>query len=252
MRKGRIYAYQQLEQSDCGITCVRIIARYFGYRYTPAFLRGLSDSSRLGISIKDMTQTFAGIGFRAIPVRTGIDKLSEMPLPAILYWNQNHFIVLYRISKGRYHIVDPGSGKTSFRRSDIETYWLSGSNTGLAILAEPDPEAKPVECPREKSVSAVATLLRLFRQCLGKNRKPFAAVMLLSLISMCADIAMPLIFQQTVDTGISTGDIGLVWLLALMQVMIFIGNFMSSAALQYVITRLGLLSLIHISEPTRP
>ena len=240
MRKGRIYGYQQLEQSDCGITCVRIIARYFGYRYTPAFLRGLSDSSRLGISIKDMTQTFAGIGFRAIPVRIGIDKLSEMPLPAILYWNQNHFIVLYRISKGRYHIVDPGSGKTSFRRSDIETYWLSGSNTGLAILAEPDPEAKPVECPREKSVSAVATLLRLFRQCLGKNRRPFAAVMLLSLISMCADIAMPLIFQQTVDTGISTGDIGLVWLLALMQVMIFIGNFMSSAALQYVITRLGL------------
>lgn len=57
MRKGRIYGYQQLEQSDCGITCVRIIARYFGYRYTPAFLRGLSDSSRLGISIKDMTQT---------------------------------------------------------------------------------------------------------------------------------------------------------------------------------------------------
>lgn len=240
MRKGRIYGYQQLEQSDCGITCVRIIARYFGYRYTPAFLRGLSDSSRLGISIKDMTQTFAGIGFRAIPVRIGIDKLSEMPLPAILYWNQNHFIVLYRISKGRYHIVDPGSGKTSFRRSDIETYWLSGSNTGLAILAEPDPEAKPVECPREKSVSAIATLLRLFGQCLGNNRKPFAAVMMLSLISMCADIAMPLIFQQTVDTGISTGDIGLVWLLALMQVMIFIGNFMSSSALQYVITRLGL------------
>lgn len=240
MFSKRIYCYQQLNQSDCGITCVRIIARYFGRRFSPSQLRVLCDSSRLGISIKDITSTFAKIGFNACPIRIGIEKLKEMPLPAILYWNQGHFVVLYRVAKDKFYIADPSSGKMRFREKEICEFWLSGSDTGVAILAEPNLESKDVEKSGYYINSAVWQLMCRLKESFGKNKSWFASIILLTLFSMCADIAVPLLFQKTVDSGISSKDIGLVWILVLSQLMIFLGNFVSSSLVQFIITKLGL------------
>ena len=107
----RIRSYQQLESSDCAITCIRILARYYGKKISPKYLRSLSDSSRQGLSVGDIISILTKLGFYNTCVKTTVEALEEMPLPAILYWNNAHFIVLYKIHKNRYFIVDPAQGK---------------------------------------------------------------------------------------------------------------------------------------------
>lgn len=240
LNKGRIYSYQQLENSDCGLTCIRIIARYFGYKYQASYLRQFCDSSRLGISIADITEVFKKIGFDSTPVKIGIDKIKEMPLPAILYWNQNHFVVLYKIKRGRYYIADPGKGKMSFSENDFKEYWLSSNSFGLAILAEPNSEADNVFPCEGKRENPKWKLCNSFIANTKNNSKSYLGIIALTIIAILGDILIPILFQRTIDEGINSKDIGLVWLLVLCQLAIFIGNLISSSSLQYIITKLGL------------
>lgn len=84
MSRRRIIPYQQLEFSDCGITCIRIIARYFGRRIPLKVLRDLSDPGRIGISIRDILNCTREIGLKSSAVRVTSAELWRMPLPAIL------------------------------------------------------------------------------------------------------------------------------------------------------------------------
>ena len=106
-------AYQQLEHSDCGITCIRMVAGFWGCRLSLQRLRQLCDMSRAGVSIGELTAGLEHVGLHAVAARLPRAEATRMPLPAILYWKQNHFVVLYGAdSRGRYfRIADPANGK---------------------------------------------------------------------------------------------------------------------------------------------
>ena len=93
----RITAYKQLEYSDCGITCIRIIAKYYGKDIPLKTLRSHSDASRIGISLNDIINCTKSIGLDTTPVMVCAKDIFKMPLPAILHWDQNHYVVLYKI-----------------------------------------------------------------------------------------------------------------------------------------------------------
>ena len=100
---GKIKLYQQLEQSDCGIACIRMIAYYYGKKVPLHYLRELCDVGRLGVSLRGVKQCLLDIGFKTVVVKLGMSDVLQMPLPAILYWDQNHYVVLYRISSDGSH-----------------------------------------------------------------------------------------------------------------------------------------------------
>lgn len=90
--------YRQLDQVDCGPACLRMIARHFGRHYTAQTLRERSQISREGVSMLGIAEAAEAIGFRSIAVKVTLEKLlDEAPLPCILHWGQNHFVVLYRV-----------------------------------------------------------------------------------------------------------------------------------------------------------
>ena len=101
----------QLESSDCGPACIQMVAAYFGKRLSLSVLKEYCNVTRVGVSLKDVLDGCRRIGLRAVPLQLTVDKLKEMPLPAILYWKQEHFVVLHGVShkKGEvyYHIADP-------------------------------------------------------------------------------------------------------------------------------------------------
>ncbi len=109
----RFRAYRQLENSDCGITCIRMIARHYGKRIPLKHLRSLADISKLGISVKDIIDGFHSIRMEAAAVRISVADIYRMPCPAIIYWQQRHFVVVYEIDPKRkiFHIADPAEGK---------------------------------------------------------------------------------------------------------------------------------------------
>lgn len=94
--------YQQLDSMDCGPSCLRMIAKYYGRCYSLQNLRERSFITRQGVSMLGISDAAESIGMRTQGVRINLQQLVEdVPLPCILHWNQNHFVVLYDIKKKR-------------------------------------------------------------------------------------------------------------------------------------------------------
>ena len=137
--------YTQLDSMDCGPTCLRMIAKYYGRRYSLETLRDKAFITREGVSMLGISDAAESIGFRTSGVRITLRQLKEdVPLPCILHWNQNHFVVCYKIKDDRYYIADPAAGKVVYREAEFTPCWYStkvnGEETGTALLLEPGPE----------------------------------------------------------------------------------------------------------------
>ena len=142
--------YHQLDSADCGPTCLRMIAKYYGRSYTLETLRERSFITREGVSMLGISDAAESIGMRTIGVKISVEQLvRDALLPCILHWNQNHFVVLYKVSRQRggkylFHIADPATQKVTFRQEELEKCWLAKKegdrDVGMALLLEPGPE----------------------------------------------------------------------------------------------------------------
>lgn len=238
--KNKIHVYQQLEHSDCGQTCIRIICQYYGLKLSQPYLRSIIEGSRQGMSIAEIRATFEKLGFQTAVVKVPMDKIQSAPLPCILYWNQNHFVVLYKVDnkRGRYHIVDPSEGKRVISRDNFKKALCQNSDRGILVLA--DPTNRFNKDLSQNNDSRHSSLWKMIADRISSHRKSFIWIILLMIVGMAADIAIPFLFQNTVDKGISGHDIHLIWLLILSQLFIFIGGYMTSSIVQIILTRLGL------------
>lgn len=90
--------YTQHEAMDCGPTCLRMIAAYYGKRYSLQYLRDISYITKEGVSMLGISEAAERIGLHTIAVEATIEELiKQVPLPCILHWDQKHFVVLYKI-----------------------------------------------------------------------------------------------------------------------------------------------------------
>jgi len=217
-----------------------MLARHYGRKVSVAQLRRLVDYSRLGISIGDVLECCRRIGMRAHAVKIGIDPLMQIPLPAILYWNQNHYVVLYRIDRRKkvFYVADPAAGKLRFTQEEFNRHWKGeDGDVGVAIVAAPLPGFYTQHTEKQRSGHA---LIGLLRKSVVDNRGSFGLLAVLSLVSIVADIVLPLVFQKTIDDGIGHRDVGLVWLLVLGQLCVFAGSFVATSINDLVLSRMGL------------
>lgn len=235
----RIHSYQQLESSDCGITCIRIIARFYGKKISQGYLRSLCEGTRQGISVQEVQAVLSKLHFETACVRLKIDDLKsrDMPFPAILYWNHSHFVVVYGIRNDRIYFIDPAVGKTSLPREEFENSWYRGLDYGVAILAEPTNKFRESDFEYENSISRLARQIGVTAK---DNLKTFILSFVCTSLILLFDIISPFLFQYGIDTGIGEARIGVVWIVLLSQFAIFIGNFTSNAINEMVMSRLGI------------
>lgn len=232
--------YHQLEHSDCGLACVRMIARHYGKRVPIAELREMCDLSRLGVSVRDIVDCCSKTGMNAVGVKVAPDFLLKMPLPAILYWNQRHFVVLYKIKKngGCFYVADPSRGKTKYKGEEFCRYWIpSGSDRGLAVLAEPGPEFDDIRFDERNPLLRFGRYLSSHFKLHGFS---FAIIAFLAVVLMAADLSVPLLLRKTIDEGVVLRDVGLIWILLLSQLAISLGGVVSSLSMDMILTKLGL------------
>lgn len=237
---GMFKCYRQIEHSDCGLTCIRMIARHYGAEVPLRHLHDTSDLNRLGMSIRDIIDCFRGVGMDAAAVRISPTHISDMPLPAILFWQQRHFVVIYKIDnkRQRYWIADPAQGKLRYSREELLKYWIpEGENAGLAVLAEPD--EKFGETVYEKENNLRNFFYYLFR-FLKIHKKNFLAALFISILMMAADFSVPLLLKRTVDDGIGLKDLNLIVILLLCQLSIAVGGLVATGAMDIILTKTGL------------
>lgn len=238
--KKRFRTFQQCYSSDCGQTCVRMIARHFGRDIDYSYICSLADSDRMGLTISEIGTLLKKLNFDSVAVNIPVSVLDKMPLPAILYWNQNHYVVLYKIDRKKeiYYIADPSLGKVKYRKSDfLRKFATSSESQGLAIALEPTPDFYDRSFPKSKAVRNLCSFIYLH---LSDNKRSLFWVTLLTILILATDIAIPFLFQHTIDDGIMSRDIALIWLLALSQIAIFLGNYGANSVADIILTKLGL------------
>lgn len=106
--------YKQLGQMDCGPTCLRMVAKHYGKNFSLQKLRDISGINKEGVSLFGISEVAEKIGFRTVGSRLSLEQLKKTELPVILHWNQNHFVVLFKIkSRSRktiYSVADLAKG----------------------------------------------------------------------------------------------------------------------------------------------
>ena len=236
--------YQQLDTMDCGPSCVRMIAEHYGRHYTLQQLRQRSHIDREGVSARGIVMAAESIGFRAIPVKIPFETtddapdIFQVPLPAIVHWEQSHFVVVFKISEKYIWIADPKVGKTKITHTEFKRKWCSDAGLGIAILLETTPEffAYEGEKINRKGFGFLLRYLQPYRKLIWQ-------LLLGLLVAGIIQFLLPFLTQSIVDIGIENQDLNFIWLILFGQLMLFIGQvivrFLQSWILLHIGTRVN-------------
>lgn len=223
--------YTQLDLMDCGPTCLRMIAKFYGRNFSLQYLREQCFITRLGVSVLGISDAAEHIGFRTMYVRSDFDRLAkEAPLPCVLHWNQNHFVVCYDIKRKktlfsrRYQykikIADPMGEKYEMSEAEFKRCWIStktnGKEVGTALLLTPSPEFYEYESDDDKKGKG----LRYFFSYLIPHKAQFLQLMAGMLIGTILSLIAPFLTQSIVDQGIGNNNLDFITLVLIAQVII--------------------------------
>ncbi|WP_456087852.1 peptidase domain-containing ABC transporter [Parabacteroides sp.] len=237
--------YHQLESADCGPSCLRMIAKYYGRSYSIQYLREQAFITREGVSMLGISDAAERIGFRTMGVQITLEQLrTEVPLPCVLHWNQNHFVVLYKVKNGKYYIADPATQKLVYEESELARCWCStvveGKDTGAALLFEPGPDFYD----REEEDTRTGKGLSFFFRYLTPYRRELFQLVLGMLTASILQLILPFLTQSMVDTGIRDGNLSFITLILIAQLVIFVAklsvDFIRSWILLHVNTRINI------------
>lgn len=216
--------YRQLDGMDCGPTCLRMIARYYGKKFSVQQLRENSYIQRTGVNLLGISEAAESIGLRTTGIRTTIDKLKQQSkLPCILHWNQMHFVVLYRVEKSKgktyFHIADPAYGLLKYEEEELKKCWIStrqgGVEKGIAMLVETTPQFYETEPIRYEKLS-LWYLLRYVRP----YKKMIVQLFLGILGGSILQLIFPFLTQTIVDQGIGHRNMNFIQLILVAQLML--------------------------------
>lgn len=218
--------YKQYDAMQCGIACLRMLCKYYGKDINQGYLSTICHATTEGVSLLGIKEALGKLGFSVISGRLTLEQLSAATLPCILHWNQNHFVVLYKIKKKRkFYIADPGKGLIAYHIEEFKNHWIATSSNcedkGIAMLLEPTPsfyEAGETYGQKEE---------RSFRFLFGyikQYRKFFAQILLGLFLGSILQLALPFLTQNIVDVGIKNKDIGFIWLILIGQLVITLSH----------------------------
>lgn len=242
--------YLQPDAMDCGPTCLRIVSKFFGRHYNLETLRELTWKTREGVSLLTISDAAEKIGFRTQGARIPISVLKEVPLPSILHWTQDHFVVLYKIKKSggryKYYISDPAHGLVVYDQDDFVKCWASteqdGEPAGIALLMEPTSDfyKEEGETINKAGFGYLLTYLKPYRKLIYQLFLGFLTGSILSLI-------FPFLTQAIVDVGINTNNLNFIVLVLVAQLILTVSQtavgFIRSWIMLHTSTRIS-ISLI--------
>lgn len=237
--------YKQLDAMDCGPTCLRMVAKYYGRSVSLDYLRNKSEFGKEGVSMLGLADAAESIGLKTIGVKLNFeDLIKDAPLPAILHWDQYHFVVLTpQSTKKKLIIADPAKGIITLSKEEFLKHWVSTTEQdgrkGTALLLETTPLFSEIDLTEtDKGSSKKIGKAYLFNYI--KQHKPYFFQVILGLfLGSILQLIFPYLTQSIVDTGINTRDLTFIQLILAAQLMLLF----SQTAVEFIRSRI----LLHIS-----
>ncbi len=215
--------YQQRDAMDCGPACLQMVAAFYGKFYPLAYLRDNCFLSREGVSILGIAEGAEKIGFKTMATTApykagkGIGSLLAAPKPAIVHWNQNNFVVVYKMNERFVWVADPGQGKFKLKRSEFEKSWHQNTGVGITLLLETTPDFYSLNSilpPDKTNLGAVFLYVKPYR-------KLVIQMLIGMLVSSALQLFFPFMMQSIVDVGIENRNFGFITLILIGQLMLF-------------------------------
>ena len=216
----------QHDTMDCGPSCLAMIAHYHGKKYTVQEIRDHCFLSKDGVSLLGIQDGAKTIGLNTIAVHITVEQLLEKsPLPCILHWDNNHFVVLHKIRKGYFsgdnlfYIVDPSFGKIRLRQKDFEEHWIRKNGSGLALLLDPTVSfyEKDVQFDNEVGLSKLISFMK-------PHKKELAILFVGLFLSSVFTLIFPFLTQALIDKGVNQDNLSFVTIILVAQLFLFLGS----------------------------
>lgn len=219
--------YIQPDSKDCGPTCLRIISKYYGKNITLKTIRNFSETNRIGTTLLSLSNAAERLGFKTIGIKTDYKSLKEdIPLPCIVHWNNDHFVVVYKIKNNKVYISDPAHGLLEYSKDEFIKFWIGknadeSTEEGITLLLEPSINFnKDLSKDEETSKRGFSFIF----QYLFRYKNLVVQLIIGLLVGSLLTLILPFLTQSIVDIGIQNQDINFIYLILIAQIMLFIGR----------------------------
>jgi ATP-binding cassette, subfamily B, bacterial len=244
MREKFTY-YSQADMMDCGAVCLRMVAAHYGKKVSLPYLRNQSGTGTNGASFYNLQKAAEHLGFDSSSLQLPYRKLMESPLPAILHWNRNHFVVLHKITNGqavkKMHIADPAVGMLEYTEPEFLEHWAANntgkSAEGFALVMEPGETFNTAMA--EADLGNKHRFKKMF-QYLLTQKKSLLWLLGILLVSNLLLLLLPLLTQKLVDEGITPKAVNFVWLIVAGQMVLLLGKLFVDFFYQRILLRINI------------
>lgn len=198
----------QMDAKDCGPTCLKMIAKYYGKYYSLQYLRDKCGITKEGVSLLDISTGAESIGLHTLSVRCDMEQLVEhVPLPVIVHWEDSHFVVVYHTTKRYIHVADPTKGRVKYTHEEFRKGWcVEDENYGTLLAIEPTATFADSTAEREQQRDSFLSILKYFAPYKGNFMLVFGVMLIVTLLQGI----LPFISKAVIDVGIKTSDVSFI------------------------------------------
>lgn len=231
--------YIQSDRYDCGPSCLKIIAQYYGRKLNIEHLRTICRIGPEGVSMDGIITGAEDLGIKGFPAMVSFESLKEeVPLPCIAFWRDRHFLVVYKVTKSHVYVSDPSFGRVKYTINEFLQGWYNKpkyneDDNGVLILLEPS--ADFYTNGNAKEISGIRTIVPYL-----KNYRRYLTQIVVGLIvGVFIQLLLPFITQSLVDKGINIGDIDFVYVLLAAQLTLFFSSSLISMLRGWLLLYIG-------------
>lgn len=198
----------QMDAKDCGPASLKMVAKYFGRYYSLQYLRDKCGITKEGVSLLGISAAAESIGLHTAAFKCTIDDvILKVPFPVIIYWDENHFVVVYHANKKHIWVSDPCKGHVKYtRREFMEGWYLKNEDKGVLLALEPTADFKLSKQEKRQEKDSMISMLRYFMP----YKKEFALIFFVMLVATLLQGILPFISKSVIDIGISTSDVNFI------------------------------------------
>lgn len=242
MLLNRFPVEYQMDSQDCGPACLKIIAKHFGKFYSLQSLRDRCGITKEGVSLLDLSTGAESIGLRTLAIKCTIDDVvNSVPFPAIIFWKDSHFVVVYHANKKYIWVSDPAKGRIKYTHEEFKKGWYQkGAKQGVLLAIEPTAEFKDSKAEREQRKNTFSSILKYFTP----YQRNFTLIFVIMLLVTALQGMLPFISKAVIDVGIKTSDVNFINMVLignisiLLSVMIF--NIIRDWILMHITARVNI------------
>lgn len=230
---NRFPSEYQMDAKDCGPACLKMVAKYFGRYYSLQFMRDKCGITKEGVSLLGISQCAEEIGLHTVAIKCTIDDLVyKVPFPAIVFWDENHFIVVYNADKKHVWVSDPAKGHIKYSIQEFRRGWhLSNEEKGVLLALEPTSSFRMTDAEKKQELNSMYSILRYFTP----YKKNFALVIAVMFLATLLQGVLPFISKTVIDVGIMTSDVNFINMILVGNVCILVSIMVFSIVRDWIL-----------------